>query len=139
MSRFLVVTWDGAGNLVSTLGIAQRLAQRGHDVRLLGHKSIQHRCGGRGWRFLAFHHTADVNSALVTDVEAEPQVLADHLWFNTSVAHDVAEELERERADVVLADCLLMGALSAGQAAGIPTAALFTLRWRRSGPARWSR
>jgi MGT family glycosyltransferase len=136
MSSFLVVTWDGAGNLVSTLGIAQRLAQRGHDVRLLGHTSIQHRCGGRGWRFLAFHHTANVDSAVATNVEAEPKVLSDQLWFNASVARDVAEELERERADVVLADCLLMGALSAGQAAGIPTAALFstTVAPFRAGP-----
>ena len=57
MGRFLVVTWDGAGNLLSTLGIARRLAQRGHDVRLLGHRSIQRRYGDRGWRFLPFHHT----------------------------------------------------------------------------------
>lgn len=123
--RFLVVTWDGAGNLWSTLGIAQRLAQRGHDVRLLGHQSIQRRYGDGGWRFLAFEHTADFDSTVATDVDAELRLLADKLWFAPFVARDVAEELEREPADVVLGDCMLMGALSAGQAAGIPTAALF--------------
>ena len=52
-------------------------------------------------------------------------VLADKLFFSPSVARDVAAELKREPADVVLADCMLMGALSAGQASGIPTVALF--------------
>jgi MGT family glycosyltransferase len=125
MGRFLVVTWDGAGNLLATLGIAQRLAQRGHDVRLFGHRSIQRRYGDRGWRFLAFDHTADFDSSVATNVDAEFQALAEKLWFSRSVARDVAAELEREPADVVLADCMLMGALSAGQAAGVPTAALF--------------
>lgn len=125
LGKFLVVTWDGAGNLWSTLGIAQRLSQRGHDVRLLGHQSIQRRYGNPGWRFLAFKHTADFDSTVATDVDAELRLLADKLWFAPSVARDVADQLEREPADVVLADCMLLGALSAGQAAGIPTAALF--------------
>jgi UDP:flavonoid glycosyltransferase YjiC (YdhE family) len=32
MGRYVVITWDGAGNLVPTLGIAQRLVERGHRV-----------------------------------------------------------------------------------------------------------
>jgi MGT family glycosyltransferase len=125
MSRFLVVTWDGAGNLVSTLGIAARLAQRGHDVRLLGHRSIQHRFGDGGWTFRPFVHTAEFDSTVPTDVSAEQSALAELLFFNDSVARDVVDELERESADVVVADCMLLGALSAGQASGRPTVALF--------------
>ena len=40
MSRFLIMTWDGAGNLAPTLGIARTLVERGHDVRLMGHRTI---------------------------------------------------------------------------------------------------
>ena len=61
--RVLVVTWDGAGNLVSTLGHQPGArARSGHDVRLLGHRSIDERCGNDGWRFRPFVHTADYDS-----------------------------------------------------------------------------
>jgi UDP:flavonoid glycosyltransferase YjiC (YdhE family) len=125
MSRFLIVTWDGAGNLVSTLAIARRLAQRGHDVRLLGHRSIEDRCGAHGWRFRTYVHTADFDSTAHMQPSDEIAVLSRDLWFSAAVATDVREELEREQADIVVADCMLTGALSAAQAAGLPTAALF--------------
>lgn len=125
MSRFLVVTWDGAGNLVATLAIAQRLAANGHDVRLLGHRSIDERCGSHGWRFRAFTHTADFDSAAPGDVDDELADLARQYWFSADTAKDVSEELQREPADVLLVDCMLFGALSAGEASGVPTAALF--------------
>ena len=51
MSRYLIVTWDGAGNLVPTLGIARTLVERGHDVRMIGHDTIAERCGDVGARF----------------------------------------------------------------------------------------
>ena len=35
MGRYLIVTWDGAGNLAPTLGIARTLVERGHDVRMM--------------------------------------------------------------------------------------------------------
>jgi UDP:flavonoid glycosyltransferase YjiC (YdhE family) len=45
MGSYLIVTWDGAGNLVPTLGIARTLVERGHDVRMLGHETIAERSG----------------------------------------------------------------------------------------------
>ena len=52
MGRYLIVTWDGAGNLVPTLGITRTLVERGHDVRMLGHDTIAERCGDMGARFV---------------------------------------------------------------------------------------
>ena len=52
MGRYLIVTWDGAGNLVPTLGIARTLVERGHDVRMMGHSTIVERCGDVGTRFV---------------------------------------------------------------------------------------
>jgi UDP:flavonoid glycosyltransferase YjiC (YdhE family) len=136
MSQFLFVTWDGAGNLVSTLGIARRLSQQGHDVRLLGHRSIEERRGNHGWRFRAFEHTADFDSTIPFDLDAEMSMLTEQLWFSGSVARDVREEVEREPADVLVVDCMLISALCAGEAAGIPTVALFHTAFSifRGGP-----
>lgn len=52
-------------------------------------------------------------------------MLARKIWFNGAVAQDVQEELEREPADVLVSDAMLAGALCAGQAAALPTVALF--------------
>jgi UDP:flavonoid glycosyltransferase YjiC (YdhE family) len=136
MSRFLIVTWDGAGNLVSTLAIAHRLAQLGHDVRLLGHQSIDDRCGSHGWSFRPLVHTPDFDSSEPMDLDTELAVLSRELWFNAGVATDLRDELEREPAHVVVADCMLTGALSAAQAAGLPTVALFHTPYAgfRGGP-----
>ena len=125
MSRVLIATWDGAGNLVPTLGLAARLAARGHDVRVLGHRAIDARCGRHGWRFRAFARTPDVDSAAPRPGPDDMAAMARRLWFNPAVAADVAEELAREDADVLIGDCMLWGALSAGAAAGVTTAALF--------------
>ena len=51
--------------------------------------------------------------------------MARRIWFNPSAALDVSEELAREGADLLIGDCMLWGALSAGAAAGVPTVALF--------------
>jgi MGT family glycosyltransferase len=134
--RVLVVTWDGAGNLVSTLGISRHLSRHGHDVRLLGHRSIDERCGNDGWRFRAFVHTVDYDSTAPLDLEAEMALMSEQLWFSRNVANDVCDELEREPADLLLVDAMLIGALCAGEASGVPTVALFHAAFSlfRAGP-----
>jgi len=136
MSRFLIATWDGAGNLVPTLGLARRLCRAGHDVRVLGHRSIDDRCGNHGWRFRAFELTPDVDSSAAHDPAGELSAMAQHLWVSNAVVDDVRRELAREAADVLVADCMLFGAMSVGQALGVPTAALFhgAFALFRSGP-----
>jgi MGT family glycosyltransferase len=132
MSRFLFVTWDGAGNLGPTLGLAQRLARAGHDVRVLGDRSIDERCGAHGWRFRPWSHIAaktaashDPARAPAYDPQAEMRATAGGLWFSEAVSREVRDELGTEAADVLVGDCMLFGALCAGQAAGVPTVALF--------------
>lgn len=125
MTRYLMVTWDGAGNLVSTLGIARRLVADGHDVRMIGHASIRERCGDQGTRFTAFSPAADWDPLQVpANFEEEMEMIRGRLSFNPAIGADVLAELEREPADVLLVDCMLFTALSAAEAAGIPTATL---------------
>lgn len=125
MTRFLFVTWDGAGNLVPTLALARRLAARGHDVRVLGHRSIDARCARDGWRFRPLRHAADFDSTAGQAGHDDMPAVARRLWFSRDVCRDVSDELAAERADVIVADCLLFGALCAGEAAGMPVVSLF--------------
>ncbi|MGQ0467316.1 MAG: glycosyltransferase [Sporichthyaceae bacterium] len=127
MTRYLIATVDGAGNLVPTLGLAARLAALGHDVRLLGHPSIHERCGAHGWRPVEYATVPPMDSAAPRDMAAEMAIFAEEIFFNAAIGADVLAELDREPADVLVADCLAWGACAAGEVAGVPTAALFHL------------
>jgi UDP:flavonoid glycosyltransferase YjiC (YdhE family) len=126
MARIVIVTWDGAGNLVSTLGTARALVQRGHDVRLMGHDSILERCGDQGTRFIPYTQAAGWDELDdPADTEAEIELLMDKLCFSSAIAHEVSAELERDPADVVLVDSMLFSAMNVAQASGARTATLF--------------
>jgi len=125
MSSFLIVTWDGAGNLVSTLGIARRLVEAGHEVRLLGHASIDQRCGREGWTFRPFATAPEYDAVHPGDPAEEMPFLIENVFFSADVARDTATEFHRAPADVLLVDALLPSALCAAEALPVPTAALF--------------
>ena len=125
MTRYLMVTVDGADNLVPTLGLAARLSALGHDVRLLGHPSIHDRCGSHGWRPIPFTKAAPYDSTWPVDPAEEMARLGEAIFFDTGIGLDTLAELEREPADVLIVDCLAWGAGAAGEVAGVPTAMLF--------------
>jgi UDP:flavonoid glycosyltransferase YjiC (YdhE family) len=137
MSRFLIMTWDGAGNLAPTLGIARTLVERGHDVRLMGHRTIAERCGDVGTRFVPLSQ-GELWNAMDDpgDFEAEIQLLINEVSFSSAVAGDLAKELKREPADVVLVDCMLFTAIDVALASGSATATLFHTAYTvfRGGP-----
>jgi MGT family glycosyltransferase len=137
MGGYLIVTWDGAGNLVPTLGIAQAMVERGHDVRMLGHETIAGRCGDLGARFVPLTQGAGWDAMDdPDDFEAEMTLLIEELCFSPTIARDVAQELVREPADAVLVDCMLFTAIDAALASGTPTSALFHTPYAlfREGP-----
>ena len=137
MGRYLIVTWDGAGNLVPTLGITRTLVDRGHDVRMIGHDTIAERCGDVGARFVALTQGAGWDAMEdPDDFEAEVKLLVEELCFSSTIARDVAQELHREPADAVLVDCMLFTAIDVALASDTPTAALFHTPYTifRDGP-----
>lgn len=137
MGRYLIVTWDGAGNLVPTLGITRTIVQRGHDVRMLGHDTIAERCGDAGARFVPLTQSQGWDAMEdPDDFEAEVRLLIEELCFSTTIARDLAQELDREPADAVLVDCMLFTAIDVALASGTPTAALFHTPYTifRGGP-----
>jgi len=126
MGRYLIATWDGAGNLVPTLGIARAIVGRGHDVRIIGHDTIAKRCGDLGARFIPLTQHAGWDAIENPgDPEAEIKLLAGQLCFNSTIAADLTQELNREPTDAVLVDSMLFTAIDAALASGTPTATLF--------------
>jgi UDP:flavonoid glycosyltransferase YjiC (YdhE family) len=137
MANYLIVTWDGAGNLVPTLGIARTLVERGHDVRMLGHETIAERCGDVGTRFIPMTQRKGWDAMEdPDDFEAEMKLLIEELCFGAAIARDVDAELNREPAHAVLIDCMLFTAIDVALASGTPTAALFHTPYTlfREGP-----
>ena len=137
MGRYLIATWDGAGNLVPTLGIARTLVEGGHDVRILGHDTIIERCGDMGARFVPSTQRRGWEAMEnPDDFEAEMRLMIEELCFSSTHAQDVAQELTREPADAVLVDHMLFTAIDAALASGTPTATLFHTPYTifRGGP-----
>lgn len=51
---YLFVTWEGGGNVPPVLGLARRLAARGHTVRVLTEPCLERAVREAGARFLPF-------------------------------------------------------------------------------------
>jgi MGT family glycosyltransferase len=143
---YLFVTWEGGGNVTPVLGVARRLAARGHDVRVLAEPCLRAVVEDAGARFVPFtrHFTRrERTEDLIGDAAARTPIGA----LNASLAQVVfgparvvAEEtrraMEEERPDVVVADGLLPAALIPAEASGIPRVVLFHMPEYLPGPGR---
>jgi MGT family glycosyltransferase len=143
---YLFVTFEGGGNIPPVLGLARRLAARGHDVRVLTEPCLRGAVEQAGARFVPFtrHFVRDERTRdLIRDSEAKSPIGAMKRTFQGLVfgpARIVAEETRRamdaERPDVVVVDALMPGALVPAEAAGIPRVVLFHMPEYLPGPGR---
>lgn len=132
---YLFVTWEGGGNVPPVLGIARRLVERGHDVRVLTEPCLREAVTAVGARFISFSRhfdREDCTRDIMGDWEAKTPIGALRRNFDNVVfgpAPIVAEETRRaiatERPDVVVVDHIMPGALVAAEAARIPRVILF--------------
>jgi hypothetical protein len=99
--RFLVVTWEGGGNLTPVMGLGPQLLARGHTVAVLARESLRGRVEALGMDFV-------------------PQ--ASDGWLPT--AADLLATVEADPPDALVVDFMLPSALSAAERTGLPTAAL---------------
>lgn len=122
MARYLFITWDGSGNQTPTLGVAQALRERGHDIAFVGYESQRARIIAHGFRFsvlersnAAFHIPAngDMMAAMVAGV-----------WVTPAHFEDVGDAVARESPDLLVIDCLLFGALAAAERYHLPAVVL---------------
>lgn len=133
MGRILFATWDGGGNVPPATTIAAELRHRGHDVRFLGHETQRSHLTGLGFAFAAYDGVRPFSAV-------EPNSLARQvaLFTDRAMGAAVTAHLEREPADLVVADTLLLGVLSSLRSAGQPYATLVHLfdAYRREAWAR---
>ncbi|MGE3908501.1 MAG: glycosyltransferase [Chloroflexota bacterium] len=146
LASFLFAMFQGGGNIPLILPVAAELVARGHQVRVLAGPNIRaiklpvserfrERIVATGAtavpfkepdphpfdvappsRGLAFGWTPQWVARSVTNV---PTLVWAPAW-----AENVVAELGRSPADALVVDHFLFGALAAGEAAGVPTAAL---------------
>lgn len=132
--RYLFVTWDGGGNFQCVLPLARRLVARGHDVRFLGNRSQRASIETAGCSFSPFQRAPNIDSAapdgLLDDwrprsLLATSAIYRDNLMFGPAplFAEDVLATVRRDRPDAVLVDYMLLGAVAAAEATGLPAAA----------------
>ncbi len=143
---YLFVTFEGGGNVPPVLGLARRLAERGHDVRVLTEPCLRTAVEEAGARFVPFtrhftrrERTEDLigDSAARTPIGALKQTFANLVFGPASiVAEETRAAMEGEPPDVVVADALMPGALVAAEAAGIPRVVLFHMPEYLPGPGR---
>jgi UDP:flavonoid glycosyltransferase YjiC (YdhE family) len=143
---YLFVTFEGGGNVPPVLGLARRLAARGHDVRVLSEPCLRAAVEAAGARFVPFtrHFTrTDRAQDLIGDAAAWTPVGAlkrtfERVAFGPAriVAEETRRAMEEARPDVVAVDALLPGALAAAEAAGVPRVVLFHMPEYLPGPGR---
>jgi UDP:flavonoid glycosyltransferase YjiC (YdhE family) len=108
MAEILFVTWDGGGNVPPALGIAAELQTRGHGVRFLGHETQRDALTAAGFAFASFPNATPFSCL---DSNPPPRMMA--LFSDKVMGADVVAETARVATDVVVVDCMLIGALRA--------------------------
>jgi UDP:flavonoid glycosyltransferase YjiC (YdhE family) len=122
MSRFLFLTWDGAGNQPPAVAIAQALEARDHQVTFAGYENQRDYFVTRGFKFALLEHAA----AEWCDDNRERMfaVKRDAVWASSDHLTDVPQQMARQCYDALVVDCLMFGALAAAEKSRIPAVAL---------------
>jgi UDP:flavonoid glycosyltransferase YjiC (YdhE family) len=129
---YLFALTDGGGTVPPELGAARRLVERGHRVRVLGEDSMAPEVRATGatlvpWRRAPNRPDRDPANDPLKDWEARG-LLAQARDMGElviagpapAVAHDVLEEIDRERPDLVVTSVFTFGAMVAAESRGIP-------------------
>lgn len=114
MARILFATWDGGGNVTPARALAAELADRGHDIRFIGHPDqvatlslVGTTCGYRTARPFSI------------DTDGSPLALLG-VFGDRRMGADVVGEVRAGHADLVVVDCLLFGVMDALRTNAIP-------------------
>ncbi|HJZ49856.1 MAG TPA: glycosyltransferase [Roseiflexaceae bacterium] len=131
---YLFVLWEGGGNVPPMLGLARRLVECGHTVRVISDPCNEREALAAGATFVPYtsaphRHDKRAASTIVNDYAAASPGAALRVWLDAiacgpalAYAQDVLAELERQPADVVVVNELLFGGLFAAEKAGVPCA-----------------
>lgn len=130
--RFLFVTWEGGGNVTPILGLARRLVERGHHVRVMSDPCNEPEIRATGCEFTPYSHAPhrtdkSVGSTLMKDYEGGMVGglrNAASMLFHSSYGEDVLNELKAHPVDVCCVNEFLVSAMFAAEKMGVPTVIL---------------
>lgn len=134
--RCLITLWEGGGNVPPVLSVAAALAARGHDVRVLSdpiHAEPVERVGARhvSWTEAPHRRDRSIESEFIRDFEARTPLGANARMRDRLIAgpagafaRDTAAELDREPADVLVSEMLLLGSQLVAESRSLPSVSL---------------
>lgn len=134
--RFLITTWDGGGNVPPAVALGVRLRRRGHDVRLMGSRSLAGSATDAGLDWTPYRRVPEWPAGVPLEDDL-PLLTA--MLEGPDMALDIVDELEMHPADVLVADCMSPSAMAAGAAAGVPMAVLVHLLYSQYSSGRAGR
>jgi UDP:flavonoid glycosyltransferase YjiC (YdhE family) len=111
VARFLFVTWDGGGNKVPAVALAEELALRGHAVSVLGDGPQAPDFAAPGVRFASFSTSRTFPSG------STPLDMV-RIASDAAMRRDTLAELAAHPADVIVVDVALFGVMDALRRAG---------------------
>lgn len=132
-TRYLFVLWEGGGNVPPIMGLARRLVNRGHSVRIISDPANEREAQRAGLQFTSYtraphRHDKSATSTIVNDYDAKTPAQALHIYMDKvmagpalAYAQDVLEELEKRPVDVVVVSEGLFGGHFAAEKAQIPS------------------
>ncbi len=136
MTRYLLTTWEGGGCVPPELGLARRLIERGHQVRVLACPAVEQAARAAGCEFSPW-----VTAPHKLSLAPEEDVMRDWEFKNIfklfehvldvflcgpsdKFAADTLAVLDNHPADVVLSDMMMLGAQMAAEKLKLPSAVL---------------
>lgn len=129
--KILVAGWDSGGGVEAVQTVVRRAVARGHQVRVLGTEGLRSRFESAGATFLRYRYAPDNDMSkpetdLVKDWQtrnplSQWQRVRDRQLCGPAreFCRDVAEELQREAADVAVIDTMIPAALFGAEVAGV--------------------
>jgi UDP:flavonoid glycosyltransferase YjiC (YdhE family) len=129
--KILVAGWDSGGGVEAVQTVVGRAVARGHQVRVLGTEGLRARFESAGATFLRYKYAPDNDmrqpeTDLVKDWQTRNPLTQ---WRRVrdrqlcgparEFCRDVAEELQREPADVAVVDTMIPAALFGAEVAGV--------------------
>jgi MGT family glycosyltransferase len=144
--RYLMAVWDGGGNAGPQLSVGRRLVERGHQVHVLGDRSLASAAEAAGCSFSLWTRGTeqtemDVSENARNDWENEEKLdvvrlIRDVLQSGPAAvfAADTAAAIATFQPHAVVPDSQLFGVMIAAEAAGLPVAALVPNLWMAPTP-----
>ena len=130
--KILVAGWDSGGGVEAVQTVVRRAVARGHQVRVLGTEGLRSRFESAGATFLRYRYAPDNDmrqpeTDLVKDWQSRNpltqwQRVRDRQLCGPAreFCRDVAEELQRDAADVAVVDTMIFSAMFGAEVSGVP-------------------